>query len=157
MPVLSSAVAVRLSATTTLPAGQWRPRTLAPLGALTRIRAGSDSSPRCPRAGGDQALQFAVDGGLRRLRRDDQVGQPGQLLLLGGREAARPPLRVHPMLYGRELQTDYAEHLIEPFVPEREVVATAASAAAPLSAYGAKARDVTDALAAIAARVLPPA
>jgi len=61
------------------------------------------------------------------------------------------------MLYGRELQTDYAEHLIEPFVPKREVVATAASAAAPLSAYGAKARDVTDALAAIAARVLPPA
>ena len=41
-------------------------------------------------------------------------------------------------------------------MPERELVATAASAAAPLSAYGARARDVTDALGAIATRVLPP-
>ena len=55
-----------------------------------------------------------------------------------------------------QLRTDYGEHLVDPFVPEREIVATAASAAAPLSAYGARARDVTDALGAIATRVLPP-
>jgi len=54
-----------------------------------------------------------------------------------------------------QLRTDYGEHLVEPFVPEREIVATAASAAAPLSAYGARARDVTTVLAALAARVLP--
>jgi len=39
-----------------------------------------------------------------------------------------------------ELRVDYAGHLIEPFVPEREVIASAASAAAPLSAYGARPR-----------------
>ncbi len=54
-----------------------------------------------------------------------------------------------------QLREDCAEHLVEPFVPEREIVATATSAAAPLSAYGAKGRDVIDALTAIADRVLP--
>ncbi len=54
-----------------------------------------------------------------------------------------------------QLRADYAGHLIEPFVPEREVIASAASAAAPLSAYGARARDATDALAAIASRLFP--
>lgn len=54
-----------------------------------------------------------------------------------------------------QLRTDYAAHLIEPFLPEREVVALAASAAAPLSAYGARGRDVVEALTAITARILP--
>ncbi len=81
----------------------------------------------------------------------------GDLRLAGVVVNRYRPDRRDRVEWADQLQTDYAEHLIEPFVPEREVVATAASAAAPLSAYGAKARDVTDALAAIAARVLPPA
>ncbi len=54
-----------------------------------------------------------------------------------------------------QLRADYAGHVIEPFVPEREVIASAASATAPLSAYGARARDVTEALAVIATRLFP--
>ncbi len=54
-----------------------------------------------------------------------------------------------------QLRAGYADHLLEPFIPEREIVATAASAAAPLSAYGAKGKDVAEALAAIAARIIP--
>ena len=57
--------------------------------------------------------------------------------------------------WAEQLRTDYTTHLIEPFIPEREVVATAATAAAPLSAYGTRAQPVTDALAAIATRLLP--
>jgi chromosome partitioning protein len=54
-----------------------------------------------------------------------------------------------------QLRADYGDSLIDPFVPEREVVATATSAASPLSAYGVRGRDVAEALAAIAARILP--
>ncbi len=57
--------------------------------------------------------------------------------------------------WAEQLRTDYTEHLLEPFIPEREVVPTAASAAHPVSAYGAKGRDVTDALTALATRILP--
>lgn len=55
----------------------------------------------------------------------------------------------------KQLRTDYGRHLVEPFIPDREVVAAASSAASPLTAYGRAARDVTDALAAIADRVHP--
>lgn len=54
-----------------------------------------------------------------------------------------------------QLRVDYADHLLEPFVPEREVIAIAASASAPLSMYGSRSRDVVDALTAIAGRALP--
>ena len=57
--------------------------------------------------------------------------------------------------WAEQLRTDYAGHLLEPFIPEREVVPTAASAAHPVSAYGVKGRDVTKALGALAARILP--
>lgn len=53
------------------------------------------------------------------------------------------------------LRGDYAGHLLEPFLPSREVVAVAASDALPLSSYGARARDVVDVLDAIAAQLLP--
>ena len=53
------------------------------------------------------------------------------------------------------LRGDYGGHLLEPFVPEREVVATAASAAQPLSAYGTRSREVTDALTTLARIVVP--
>jgi len=54
-----------------------------------------------------------------------------------------------------QLRADCAGHLIELFVPEREVIASAASAAVPFPAHGARARDVTEALAAIATRPFP--
>jgi chromosome partitioning protein len=54
-----------------------------------------------------------------------------------------------------QLREDYGTRLLEPFVPDREVVAIAASAAAPLHAYGSRARDVLDALAALAAQIVP--
>jgi len=57
--------------------------------------------------------------------------------------------------WAEQLRTDYTTHLIEPFIPEREIVATAATAAAPLAAYGTRASDVTEALTAIATRLLP--
>jgi chromosome partitioning protein len=57
--------------------------------------------------------------------------------------------------WAEQLRADYGEHLVEPFIPEREVVAIAATDAAPLSAYGARGRDVTAALTALAARVVP--
>ncbi len=56
-----------------------------------------------------------------------------------------------------QLRTDYGDRLLEPFLPEREVVALAASAAAPLSAYGSRSRDVVEALSAVAERALPVA
>lgn len=54
----------------------------------------------------------------------------------------------------QQLRTDYGDHLLEPFLPEREVMATAASAAAPVSAFGTRAREVTDALSNLADTVL---
>lgn len=56
-----------------------------------------------------------------------------------------------------QLRADYAEHLLEPFLPERELVALAASAAAPLTSFGTRGRDVVEALSALAARLLPAA
>lgn len=52
------------------------------------------------------------------------------------------------------IRATYADHYVDPPVPEREVVAVATTAAAPLSAYGAKAREVLLALDAIADRAL---
>ncbi len=54
-----------------------------------------------------------------------------------------------------QLQADYGQRLLIPAIPEREIVATATSAASPLAAYGARARDVIDALAAIARQITP--
>jgi chromosome partitioning protein len=59
--------------------------------------------------------------------------------------------------WAERLRTDYGELLIEPFLPEREVLAAAATCAAPLSAYGARGRDLAPALAAIVERVVPTA
>ena len=56
-----------------------------------------------------------------------------------------------------QLRIDYAGDLLEPFVPDRELVAVAASAAAPLTSYGARGRDVVEALSALAGRILPVA
>lgn len=53
------------------------------------------------------------------------------------------------------LRADYAGRLLEPFLPSREVVAVAASDALPLTTYGARARDVVDALDALAAQLVP--
>lgn len=53
------------------------------------------------------------------------------------------------------LRSDYEGYLLEPFLPSREVVAVAASDALPLSAYGARARDVVDALDALATQLVP--
>jgi len=53
-----------------------------------------------------------------------------------------------------QLRTDYGAALFEPAIPEREVVAVASSAAAPLTAYGSRAKPVLDALAPIAATLL---
>lgn len=50
------------------------------------------------------------------------------------------------------IRSTYPDQYIDPPVPEREVVAVATSAAAPLSAYGTKAREVIFALEAVADR-----
>ncbi|MEJ5869430.1 ParA family protein [Pseudokineococcus sp. 5B2Z-1] len=52
-----------------------------------------------------------------------------------------------------QLREDYGTRLLEPYLPEREVIAVATSAAAPLSAYGPRGRDVLDALTAIADQI----
>ena len=65
------------------------------------------------------------------------------------------PDRSDRVAWADQLREDYGAHLLEPFVPEREIVASASSAAQPLSAYGAKSRDVSNVLAALAAQALP--
>ncbi len=52
------------------------------------------------------------------------------------------------------IRSTYPDQYIDPPVPEREVVAVATSAAAPLSAYGSKAREVMAALDIIADRAV---
>jgi len=54
-----------------------------------------------------------------------------------------------------QLRADYGDQLLEPYIPDREIVAVAASASAPLTAYGRAARDVTAAVAALAGHLLP--
>ena len=52
------------------------------------------------------------------------------------------------------IRSTYPDHYVDPPIPDREVVPIAASAAAPLSAYGSKARDVLSALEVVADRAL---
>jgi chromosome partitioning protein len=79
--------------------------------------------------------------------------QPG-LQLAGVVVNRHLPARRDRVEWAEQLSADYAGHLIGPFVPEREVVAAATSAAVPLSTYGARAHDVTVALEAIAVRLI---
>lgn len=53
-----------------------------------------------------------------------------------------------------ELEENYNDLLIYPTLPEREVVARAATAAAPLSAYGTAAAEIEQGFAAIADRIM---
>lgn len=55
IPAPSTATAVKVSATTTAPAGRHRLPTLAPAGAVIRMRLGSAASPRWPGATGTSA------------------------------------------------------------------------------------------------------
>lgn len=64
------------------------------------------------------------------------------------------PTRRDAAEWSAQLDSDYGDRLLRPYIPEREVVATAASASSPLSAYGARGREVLDALSAIANQVL---
>ena len=52
------------------------------------------------------------------------------------------------------LRRHYGDTLIEPYLPEREVVAIASSAAAPVSAYGSRAKDYLVGLDAVADRIM---
>ena len=52
------------------------------------------------------------------------------------------------------IRATYPDFYIEPPIPEREIVAVATSAAAPLSAYATKARDVLQALDVVADKAL---
>ena len=53
-----------------------------------------------------------------------------------------------------QVRSIYGDLVIENFLPDREIVAAAASACSPLSAYGAKSSEITDVFAAIAQRLL---
>jgi chromosome partitioning protein len=52
------------------------------------------------------------------------------------------------------IRATYPDQYVDPPVPEREIVAVATSAAAPLSAYGAKAKEVIAALEVVADRAM---
>ena len=64
------------------------------------------------------------------------------------------PSRRDAAQWADQLDADYGARLLRPYVPEREVVATAASAASPLRAYGARGREVLETLTVIAEQVL---
>lgn len=102
-----------------------------------------------PRAGAVNGLADMVDI-IASVRRHFNP----QLQIAGVMVNLVKPRRTDVTKWLGELEENYGDLVIKPMLPERELVAQAATAAAPLSAYGSRAAELSPGFDAIADRIL---